>query len=506
MIIDGTTLELLEELIDGKGLCKCKSCGIVDVYNLKYARDTKQECKSCKELHKTFENKSDARKEVERLMQQEQDRVIKGVILAPGNKYIETRTSITGLPIGKELGDYILIGYIGLLGANGRKCRPTKVAIQCRVCNDIEIRDIKEVATMTGKWCSRISKLKREASERETAIRTEIKNRKINASEKAKIAQQKKIQAAEDKAIAKVAKEIAREQQKKANADLKEQQKRQKRQKIAEKESAKLTAYKEAIMEKNPDYFVKVRREGDGFLTTLICKNCGSAITFANTNKTKVHKCKNCEKKEKNPFYKGLYQRDYTNTVFNGLRIVKQYVTDDGYKCDLVCRMCGEQIIGEDLYDVMNRQIFCNCDKAGLFWVCPECWANHLITPNEMMSMTDEGFKCTCGKGIISKAEVANEMVISDAGDSMRDKAKAIGQMFKTGNSNTEIRSRSQLVKERNPLYAGTDGEYYYRCHCLEHNVSLILNNSEIDDYDHTQCYDSRQHLLSTPQADDIKL
>lgn len=501
MIIDGTTLDLIEKAHDDKCICQCTVCGTKDVYNLRYLQEKGQECKTCKEFKRALNDESDqTKKEINKLLKQESDRIIKGEIFAPGNKYIDTKNSLKGLPLNKEFGDYVLIGYIGLLGGNGRKGKATHAVLKCNRCGYIRIYDIKAAATLSKLICGRCSKIYKEAEEREIKLRKEIRDRKLKAKTKIEQAKQKKIEAAEQKEIEKAERDIARVQKKEADIKFKEQKKRQR---IADKESAKLTAYKESIQEKNPDYFVKVRREGDGFLTTLICKNCGSAITFTNTNKTKVYKCDNCKKKEANPFYKGVYQRDYTNTVFNDMRIIRQYVTEDGYKCDIECRQCRKQFLGEDLYDVLNRKIFCDCERAGLFWVCTDCYKGNLITPEQLMNMGAEGFTCDCGNKL-SKQDVENEIVINDAGNSMRDKSRAVGELFKSGD--TEIKNSSQLIKERVPLYAGTDGEYYYRCHCMEHNISLILNNTEIENYDHTQCFDTRQKLLSKPDADKIKL
>ncbi|MBO5388452.1 MAG: hypothetical protein J6A59_09965, partial [Lachnospiraceae bacterium] len=113
MIIDGTTLELLEKAHDDKCICQCTVCGTKDVYNLRYLQTNGQECKTCKEFKKALNDSDDTKKEVDKLLKQERDRLIKGEILAPGNKYIDTRNSLKGLPLNKEFGDYILIGYIG---------------------------------------------------------------------------------------------------------------------------------------------------------------------------------------------------------------------------------------------------------------------------------------------------------------------------------------------------------------------------------------------------------
>ena len=37
-------------------------------------------------------------------------------------------------------------------------------------------------------------------------------------------------------------------------------------------------------------------------------------------------------------------------------------------------------------------------------------------------------------------------------------------------------------------LYVSYSGENYYNCRCLQHHQSLILSNSEINDYKHEKC------------------
>lgn len=501
MIIEGTTLEFISKLPDDMCRCRCITCGTEDTYKFSYIKSKGQECRTCKR-YKNPGNliNNGIKNKIEVLVREEINRIKGAPPLREGSDYIETKKTFKRIPLGKFYGDYKVFGYCGKYGPNGARKRYEKVVLRCDRCGNFKEVSIRDIDDSSKFYCGVCSKIRKEAETRVNDAMAEIKNKEIQSAQKAQELIRKKQEEKEQRELDKLNRQLEKEQKKRTDELLREQQKREK---IANKENAKLQEYKRLISEKNPGYFVKVKPENPGFITTLICKECGTVISFTNTNRNKVYECEGCKKKKENPFYKGTYTKDYINSVFNGLRIVNQYKDDEGFKCDAVCRYCGEEFNNIDLFDVINRKIYCECKYSCVDVFCDKCGTPISITKKELSTLGDNGITCKCGEQIL-KSTIENEVVIEDTSQTMRDKAKAIGEKFKS--NNVDIKPDIKLIKEREPLYAGTDGEYYYRCTCIDHNVTLILNNTEIENYDHTQCNDIRQHLLAKPESDKIKM
>ena len=505
MIIKGTTLDLIEELPGNKGICKCITCGNTDVYNLSYVNSSGQECRACKKYKNDKNGTEGIGKTVKVLLKEEENRLAGAPALKEGRKYIiseRSGKSLPNLPLGKEVGDYTLFGYIGEFGVLGRFKQPDSVILRCKRCGTFKEVPLKTMITLRTSTCPNCASIAKEAKARVDEAKAECKNKRQEMIQKMAQAREDKRKKEEERELAKLNKQIEREQAKQQRELDKEQKKRDK---IAQKESAKLKEYKDAIAKKNPGFFVKARPEGSGFVTSLICKECGTIVAFTNTNKNKAYECPGCAAKDKDPFYRGTCTKDYTNSVFNGLKIVRQYVDEDGYKCDAVCRQCKNEFNGVDLYDVINRELYCDCEYSMVDIECERCGMNFEVPISKIASFEGKGDECPYCHNEVSQSELCNASAIADATSTLWAKTKAAGELFK-GGKNIDVKPENRLVKERTPLYAGTDGEYYYRCNCLEHNTSLILNNTEIENYDHSQCHDSRQHLMNKPVADKLKL
>lgn len=505
--ITSNTLEVKSELPGGKVICVCKVCGTEDVYDKAYITSRGQECRTCKayKSHKDTVGRTYALARQIEMLLKKQVKIKEGKLVPrKGDEYISTLPpGFEKLPIGKVYGDYKIIGYIGRYGTNGYKQKPKEVVYQCIKCGNYRVLDIKSASTMTSLICGSCNRIKREAADRVRTTIAEIKLTKRKAAERQLQREEQKKEKLEQREIERANRQIEKEQKKQAEAIEKEQEKREK---LALKEEKKRENFKETLKSRYPNSYIHLKplKSSEEIEAVMICKKCGTVTPYSKHLRGKGENCPGCEKMKLNPFYKGLCMKDYSNTVFNGLRIIKQYVNERGFMCDAVCRYCGKEFNNVAVYDVIMRELYCDCKYSVIDIYCPSCGKPIAVTKDDIAKMKTEGIICKCGCNI-KKSEILNEVVIEDTSQTMRDKAKAAGEAFKAV-GNVEICSDTQLIREREPLYAGTDGKMYYRCTCMKHNTTLILSEEEIENYEHEQCMDSRQHLITHVNTDNLRL
>lgn len=483
--VDGTTLVIQEEIGGGDVVCVCITCGKQDVYDKKYLVEHKQECRTCKEIKRRLS--TDTQK-VQFLMQQEisTTRTTKG--LKEGTQYIDTRNSIQAIPIGKTLRVTVdgqehiqqIIGYIGVYGKNGNKKTPTSVVFKCINCGNILIKEMKGVLHTSGMACLICRDTHSESIAR-------VREAKREANDKIKDQAKRKEESAQKAAV-------VEEQRQALKMHKQEEMDKMRGEKAYNQQLDKIKAA-------NPGYFVIDRLNGDKLEVKLICAKCGTIAKISEYhNRHSVGKCQGCETLQDNPYYKGVYGRDYVDKIFNRLVVVNQYPSEKGYLCDVQCVGCSKPYKGVYLYDVINRQIHCDCDKADVSYDCPKCGAP-TYTP---IRKIQDGCVCSrCGYEISAKL-LKDEAVYEEVKWSFARRARALES--KLNYKITEPLSEQQIVKETIALYAGTDGREYFRCACIQHNLQLILSDVEIDNFDHSQCVDTRQHLLRDVEAERIKL
>lgn len=254
---------------------------------------------------------------------------------------------------------------------------------------------------------------------------------------------------------------------------------------------------------KNPDYkVIDISKDGGATTYQLACKKCGSVYSCMRSNK-KLDTCKFCQEHDANA--KGYLYKDYRGTVFNGLKILSQ----DGFTCEVQCVKCKKVRKGVDLYSVLGRSVYCDCEGSVIRIECPNCFA-----PLPDISYADvyrgKEIVCPSCNQVVDHNEFTIAIETLDYGNSLRSKLEMVNEGI-SDKANKKIKFGSKfavdtLIMEHEPLYKGNDEHSYYRCFCKKHNIGLILSDDEIKDYHCEYCDDIRQRLIANPDAKSIKL
>lgn len=476
-LIEGTTLVPIRKESNGLLRCVCQVCGrgntdsdsyVNMLYNESYLKENNQECRFCNYLKRLDkENKLGNKNAVDILINKE--KLIKSghnEIIKPNSDYIITGGSIKspftlGYPFKKEFGDFYVLGYIGKYRDKFKALSPDKLAFRCKYCGNTKIY-LSGSKIPSSIICDNCSKQREIISEK-----------KLKLKEK----KQSSIKPKKEKPLVKI----------KSHKDF-----------IRDK--FKFDKYISSIQDKNPNCTVlDVVKEGNGHVTKLRCNKCGSLLSISKTKKPSKVECLGCKRKLKAPNYKGVLFRDHTNTVVNRLEIINQY----GNLCDVKCIGCGKVQEGLDLFSVLSRMFCCTCDNSISFTCCSVCGKE--LKEFSIKDILNNKAGCTCSecKSTYDSDFYKLDLKLEDDKITLKKKISSFGEVGRV----KAVLTDTNLIKESEPVYVGTDNEYYYRCRCCTHNTDLVLSNSEIDNYNHEFCDSSIvPKLLSKPKADDIKL
>ena len=528
MVIPGTTLRLIKEL-GNEILCECTTCGTRDSYNKNYVMKSRQECRYCKgvkngvgvpkipELTQEEERQlTDDERALRRYqiavrdniidsrviskLIREEENIKKGITarnLKGQTEYINTdRAPAKAYPIGRRIkNDYMdstIIGYIGSVNKDGRRIRADKAVFRCNVCKALYRTEIN-----VAKNCYLCSYL------------ANLANKRVNEFERREKERiQKDLKAKQEKADKELQKELERQRKKaekieKRNRRL-EKDKAERIKRELQREEKRRNRIIDEAKEINPNHFTYVKQTDTGYTIKYICKKCGYIETFHDRQSNrKIRKCEGCEMKGSFKFFVGSMKRDYTDTVINLIRLIKQYEDEHGYKCDLMCTCCGGKLENVQLIEFLEREIVCDCEKSERFCVCDRCETT-FFTPLINILMSEEDIKCPRCRNKLDLNELRNDIQADDSAKTLRDKMRSFGE--KTKGTQVEKLGNVEIIREAKCLYAGTDGREYFRCRCLVHNIDLTLSQSEIDNFEHTQCMDSRQMMLVKPDGTKLTL
>lgn len=299
-----------------------------------------------------------------------------------------------------------------------------------------------------------------------------------------------------------------------------------KKAKLQEKNTKKMLPHKKGWLEKaregsmldtqiseiksaNPDYdCVDVTRQGS-IVYTLVCKKCGYEHKLLSKTKT-IASCKFCDTRKVNEF--GRLFQNHIGLVKNSLQVISQ--DKDRLECTVECIHCKRQHTIQ-LYDFLEGRYWCDCRGAAKsFADCycdnPSCGALLPdITADEYFGGKD--LLCPeCKKDV--RSAYAIQSMTADYGATMRRKIGLAEKEF--GDNNRKVRldySNDILIKEKEPLYIGTDELAYYRCLCKEHNKALLLSEEEILNYGrdgvgHYACMDMRHRTVPYPDSKSLKI
>lgn len=488
--IQGTTLSVLSYISDSRIRCKCSECNqgefntyVSMVYNESDLISGKATCRFCLEKSKAKENGIYTHRDIymEMLAKSSPTDIL---LLPKGTRCLITdefdlelkdKDIAVQFPLGKEYGELVSIAYLTTIRSRDEYgvhyTKPTMIALKCRNCGYITFVEFKNINKVVH-VCPLCNNLKNQS------ILAEKKKREKQLLRDAEKSQERDFQS--------VKTEFSKIQTNKA-----------------------MQKNVKTLEEKNKGYkVVDIRKSGGATVYHLVCEKCGSVVTCMRSN-ARIKECEFCKQKEENKDYTkmGYLYKDYTGTIFNGLRVVSQA----GLTCEVECVRCKKRRVGVSLYSVISRNCFCDCELSKVRdFSCPECYTPLQDKSFKEIYTTEISYKCTnCGREVVN-SDYLLEMSGMDYTNSLRSKlnmanSKISGNTIKSITFGNSFASDC-LVTEKEPVYRGNDEQGYYRCFCKEHNVGLVLSEGEIKDYNHQYCDDLRQKIIANPDANSIKL
>jgi len=481
--VEGTTLVPIRLLARNEVVCKCIICGTEDVYKKTYLEEHSQKCRYCTDVKSLGVDKLGKYGELKVLLAQEEaivQRKFRGV--KAGEKYVESYESDDRFPLGSILGDLKIIGYIGKWGINYKYLKKESLVLSCENCHFTRFEKMKP-ALMKQKFnCPNCTKLKAQA-------RDNVESKKSSEANHRRVIEANQIERNTEKEF------------NQSGLDLEEADKRK-----------RLNKHIKKICELNPNHaIVGVTVRGSGYSTSVVCNKCGTLSIINNSNRNKPVVCVGCAKMRDNPNYVGVLFRDYVHSVHNMLEITKQYKGDNDIpSCDVRCIGCGKEKSDISLYNVINNKVFCDCPKSSLLMVCDKCYKMFEIPMKEVInSNTQERICPDCGK-VFTDTDIKNESYLYDNKMSLKKKLESLDSEL-NDKDDTKMKPRTRLVsnnliKEERAIYAGIDGNMYYRCMCTTHNISLVLNDDEILNYNHERCDDARSELIPRINTENLRM
>lgn len=485
MNIPQSTLYVEIEEIGKKYICKCSVCRQSERYSESELREDYPRCKICEQI-RTDRN-------LGRLIKGDYDKAERMI-----NNYIhgKARSGSDGVyPIGpndelygQSFGDlnviYKIVKYNRDKFSDVMSCSvgvgdSRRYLLRCPACNYTTIKTIGDIKKESSSLkCPNCSKFTQQSS---TIIKSAMERKRLHSIKIENNRKEKEIASGKDIFV-------------KMKSPLDNV-----------KSGSNVDKYIKKVKEANLNLDIQgLIPAGATYVAHCMCMECGSEVIIPSSAKNKKVDCPGCEKKKTNLNYRGLYQRDLSNTCKNNLIISNHR----GTLCDATCKFCKRVQKDVKLFDVMNDRIYCACsgnDREDID-ICLSCGSTMKITMKSIMSCKDneEEIICSkCGKPSgITYQNIKNQIVADDRRFTIAKKLDISVRDIK--NSTVTF---NDIIKEKEPVYIGTDGMPYYKCRCLKHSTDLTLNDNEIANFDcNTYCDDGRQHLIDRPDPDKINL
>lgn len=276
------------------------------------------------------------------------------------------------------------------------------------------------------------------------------------------------------------------------------------------------------LKKKNKGYHVYDTKDSNNEVRFyFMCKKCKDVSEITKWSDTDIiEECDGCKRVEADPSYRGKYARDYVNQVFNNMVVLKQFENEEGVFCDCECLSCSQLRRAEHLYDVINFKIYCNYEicKTMIKSPCEFCNENFVLHGNPFtgvpITRLKERIICPkCGKEETDShiQERVLSSAFNDNKESFKRKAEALASGLRYDKKEVELDMVTELIKEKKPLYIGTDGKEYYRCGCPHHNLQLILNKDDLNKWErnpeyHTACNERFQRMVADLDTKWVKL
>lgn len=271
------------------------------------------------------------------------------------------------------------------------------------------------------------------------------------------------------------------------------------------KQGGKLDNLLKKVKELNKNLEIQdVEPSGASYKVLCTCNKCGTEVVIPSTRKNKEVGCPGCEKLKTDINYIGAYSKDYKGTAKNLLELIER--KDD--ICTVKCNSCGRVYNNIKFYNWYKGKVICNCENNQLTneVICSNCGEYMTIPLKSVIGKNDNTKHIICSKCGKDSGVTIQEII----DDYIEAPSMAITTSNKLGVARNKIKSSTTIVngvviKSKEPLYIGTDGNMYYKCTCMEHNTDMIMNDDEISTFDHSQCNDARQHIMKDITKDNIK-
>lgn len=484
--IKNSSLYVLEYVSSSRIRCGCSSCGkgltddlVSMVYNESDLVKGGISCRFCNEVEKAkSEGYYNERNIYMELL--EKSLSLDVVTAKVNNRYVITDEKELGIPnftkqfpLGTKYGELTSIAYMTTVKKKDEYgihfTIPTHLVLKCESCKYITFIEVKNIGKVVN-VCPLCFKLRNKMKEK-------LKQREDN--------------------------KIKRDTERNQDKDFQ----------YIKSEFSKLATNKamqksvKALEDKNKGYkVVDISKDGGATTYHLVCNDCGSIVTCMRSN-AKIGECKFCKDKKDNKDFTrvGYLYKDYTGSIFNGLKVVSQ----SGLSCEVECIKCGKKKKNLDTFGVLSKRYYCDCIRSKIRIECPNCFAplpdvsyNDIYTSNLPI--------CPDCKQSVDESEFLIAIESMDYGNSLRAKLELANRGI-SDKAVKQIRFGNKfavdtLIVERDSVYKGNNEKSYYRCFCKKHNVGLTLSEDEIQSYNCEFCDDSRQKIIANPDSSSIKL
>ena len=271
---------------------------------------------------------------------------------------------------------------------------------------------------------------------------------------------------------------------------------------------------------------------------TVQCLKCGTEVEMdleqIRKHSTESLKCSLCDK-ETSLF--DLNQK-YLGKIYNGLKITNIYINEKGHTlCDVVCIHSlnaldideyNNAITNRDklhikermaLGDVINKRVYCYvCGDTKVTDTIPiKCHNlnryNHMgiqvilntesITHKDLYTGTSLCEYCSLNGNCRFESDPRNKFktiasildMQYSLTDSLLDTYLKYKNTVNTKTNSIEVDIRQGLMI-LGTAYIGRDNRVYRHCRCTQHQADLVLNDEEINNFNHTQCNEPYTGLL----------
>jgi hypothetical protein len=487
----GNSTLYVESTYYNKVVCRCQKCLISSVYKTDELNDYVS-CKVCNKIG-LAPYEIDKTKDMEAYGKMTSNEIT-GAKLKSGAKAFSYIKTCDGLSVREYVGDLVIERFISKIQNTKTgvvQIKPEEAMLTCPHCNCYKrIESIENLLeykrTKTGfnlkcQYCSDI---------------IEKANNEVKDALNSKVQRSQKI--------------IAKNNDKRA-AETKEDGTSQLIIKMkspldAVKANSKLDIMLNKVRELNENLKIQdVEPSGASYKVICTCNKCGTEIVIPSTKKSKSVECPGCERLKTDLNYTGAFNKNYVGTTKNLLELVER----TGDTCTVVCNSCGRKYNNIKFFDWYKGKVICNCENNQLNneILCSSCGEFMSIALKDVINKSDTTKQLMCDK-CKKESGVTIQEVIDDY---IEAPSIAVTTSNKLGLARNKIKASTdlineELVKSKEPLYIGTDGNMYYKCTCLKHSTDMILNDDEISVFEHAQCSDARQHIMNDIVKSNISL